>query len=51
MVTFSIEEFPSILQIKSFSSMQLKLDTNLPYLNAINYLERSKFEKHWLLRV
>ena len=56
MVTFSIEEFSSISQIKSFllqcsELAQLKLDTNLPYLTASNYLVRSKFEKPWLLRV
>ena len=55
-VTFSVEEFSSISQIKSFllqciELVQLKLDTNLHYLTASNYLVRSKFEKPWLLRV
>ena len=48
-VTFSVEEFSSILQLKSFSLQcselaLLKLDTNLPFLTASNYLVRSKFE-------
>ena len=56
MVTFSVEEFSSISQIKSFllqynELAKLKLDTNLPYFTASNYLVRSKFEKPWLLKV
>ena len=48
MVTFSVEEFSSISQIKSFLLQcselgKFKLDTNLPYLTASNYFVRSKF--------
>ena len=55
-VTFSVESFSSILQIKSFllqcsELAQLKLDTNLHYLTASDDLVRSKFEKPWLMRV
>ena len=55
MVTFSVRVFPRILQIKSIllqcrELAQLKLDTNLHYLTASNYLVRSKFENPWLLR-
>ena len=56
MVTFSIEEFSSISQTKRFLILcselaYLKLDTNLHYQTASNYLVRSKFEKPWLLRL
>ena len=45
---FFVEEFSSISQIKSVLLQSselayLKLDTNLPYLTASNYLLRSKF--------
>ena len=48
MVTFYVEEFSSISQIKSFlvqcsELAYLMLDTNLPYLTTSNYLVRSKF--------
>ena len=43
MVTFSIEEFSSISQIKTFSLQCNELASNLPYLIVSNYLVMSKF--------